>query len=219
MSSVRQIEPARRDLPIVSSDFTPDLVADLSARAAAHIEAVTGFTVTCDADAQLAADGIAEIATTKKLIDATRKAFLEPVNAEHDRIHAPFKAAMGLCDTARKALETPTTTYQLAKHAAQQKAMREATAAAAANNPVALTTALQSVQDSSPKKTAGVSFSAHWVAEITNPAAVPAEFLMTVPDTLMIQKHATGTPPDREPAPIAGVRFVLQTGSRVSGKR
>lgn len=219
MSRVRQLSPARRDLPIVSSDFTPELIADLSAKAEAHLAAVAGFTVTCDADAQLAADGIAEIATTKKLLDATRKSFLEPVNAEHDRIHAPFKAAMSLCDKAREALEQPTARYQLAKHKAQQEAMRLATAAAAANNPVALTTALQRVQDAAPTKTAGVSFSAYWVAEVFAPSLVPLEYQVTIPDAVKIQNHATGTPPDREPAPIAGVRFTLQTGSRVSGKR
>jgi hypothetical protein len=219
VSNVRQLSPLRRDLPIVSSSFTPELIADVAKRAQEHLDSTKGFEVTNDADAQLAADGMAEIAATKKELDATRKAFLEPVNAEHDRIQSPFKAAMDLCDKARKALEEPTARYQLAKRAAQQKAMREATAAAATGNAPALTTALNQVQAAAPTKTVGVSFSAYWVAEVFAPDLVPNDFLITVPDAEKIQKHATGTPPDREPTPIGGVRFRLETSSRVTGKR
>lgn len=219
MSSSKQISPARRDLPIVSSSFTPELIADITKRAADHLESVKGFEVKSDEDAQLAADGMAEIAATRKELDATRKAFLEPVNAEHDRIQKPFKAALDLCDAARKALETPTAKYQLAKRAAQQAAMREATKAAATGNAPALTTALNQVQAAAPTKTVGVSFSAYWVAEVFAPDLVPNDYLITVPDEEKIQRHATGTPPDREPTPIGGVRFRLETSSRVSGKR
>jgi len=217
MSSSRQLSPARADLPIVSSSFTEAMVSDLKAKALAHLNDVQGFVVTSDADAQLAAEGINDVAATKKLIDETRKAFLVPINAEHDRVHGPFKAAMDLCDSARKLLADPLGAYQLAKAQRQAAEMKAATVAAATGDATALTTALQGVAAAAPTKLKGVTVKAYWVAEVHAPDLVPHAFLC--PDLERIQKHALNTPPEQEPTPIGGVRFRLETGTRITGKR
>ena len=219
MARAKQLSPTAAELPIVSSSFTPEMVAELKARAMKHLAEVQGFECETAEEEALAAEGIAAIAATKKEIDATRKAFLVPINAEHDRVHTPFKEGMDLCDSAREILDKAVGRRRLREAAEQRAALAAATAAVKVNDTAALTTALQGVEAAAPRKLEGVSVIAKWEASVIAPELLLPAWTKTVPNFEKIDAHASACPPDREPDPIPGVRFTLVTSTRVSGKR
>lgn len=213
MAKVKQISPAPSELPIVKVDFDHDApsLRKLRADAMAELEAVQGLELTTEDDAQAAAEVLLSFAGTKKLAAEQSKEWLADLKAEEKRIRAPFKAIEDLCDAGRAIVDKAIGKFQLAKAAAQRKALAEATAAAKKDDSAGLTTALQKVSEAAPTKLQGVSVKAFWVAHVRAPDMVPHAYL--TPDLKKIGAHASAFAPDQEPTPIAGVVFTLETST------
>lgn len=208
---------SKRNLPpIVQSDFDPAALEPLKARALAELEGVQGVAVNDEDDAAYAAQALVSIAAVRKDCEKQSKEWLAPVNAEKDRIRKPFKAIEDLCDAARKLLDDAIGKFQLARALEQRRQLAAATEAVKADNSKALTTALQAVASNAPAVTKGVTVKAFWVATVTAPDLVPYEYL--APDLQKIGAHASACPAEREPTPIPGVQFKLETSTTVRTK-
>jgi hypothetical protein len=211
MSSSKQVSPAASDLPIVKVDFNPQALVPLKSRALEELEGVQGIELDTEDDAKAAAEVLLSIAGVKKDAVAQSKAWLAPLNAEHDRIRKPFKEIEDLCDAARGIVDKALGRFQLLRAQRQRAALAAATAAVKQDDAPALTTALQTVSAAAPVKLAGVTVKAFWVAEVFAPELVPHAYL--APDLKKIGAHASACPPEREPDPIGGVRYRLETST------
>lgn len=216
MSKSKQTSPAPSDLPIVKVDFNPQALEPLRSRALAELEGVQGIEIPDEETAKLAAETLVSIAAVRKDAAAQSKEWLAPLKAETERIRAPFKAIEDTCDAARLIVDKALGAFELAKAKALRAAQAAATKAIVEDSSQALTKALQTVQASAPTAMKGVSFKAYWVAEVFAPELVPHAYL--TPDLKKIGAHASACPPEREPEPIGGVRYRLETSSTVRTK-
>lgn len=211
MATSRQVSPAPADLPIVKVDFNPAALAPLQSRALAELEGVQGIVLADEDDARTAAECLLSIAGVRKDAAAQSKAWLAPLNTEHDRIRKPFKAIEDTCDAARGLVDKALGAFQLRRAQEQRAAMKAATEAVKADDAPALTAALQTVSAAAPVALKGVTVRARWVATVRAADLVPHAYL--APDLQKIGAHAAGFTPDQEPTPIAGVTFALETST------
>ena len=179
-------------------------------------ERVRTYKIADDAEEQEAADRLREVAGLEKdlaaLIAEAKRPFLD-VTQRIDRMVKAGKDDIAFC---RAALFSCIEAYRVTQAHARSEAQRTAQQEARARNTPALTTALQTMQDTAPQKLDGVGVKLVWRAEVVDVDAVPREWC--VPDERALSQHAAAAPgrANTPPAPIAGVRLTLGARGRVS---
>lgn len=179
----------------------------------AELDSVTGIEIHTDEDQAAAAECLLTVAALRKKVEAERKKQVTPINKEHARIQALFKPLLDLCDQTRALVSEASGAYALVQAQAQREEMARATKAVQTGDTAELTSALNAVSAAAPLATKGVTFKAFWRAEVVAPDLLPREYL--TPDLAKIGAHVKGVPADKEPDPIPGVRYVIETSSTV----
>ena len=145
-------------------------------------------------------------------VSAKKKETLAPLKEAEKRINDLFKPLLDKGAQLTSGIRKMLTDYELAKRAAQRKALEEAAQAASSPEPEALLTALEKVEEAAPTQLDGTSFTRKWVIKRIAEDLLPDEYW--TPDTKKIEAigkaHKGDTPPT-----VPGVIWVEELSSRV----
>lgn len=168
---------------------------------------------TNQAQVDIANEALKGVLRARDALEADRVEVTGPLHKTKAWIDAQYKPVRDTLDAAAKILRDKVGAFVLEQRREKDRQFALAQQAHAAGQHAAMAQALNqssAVQAAAP---AGTSVGEVWEAEVFNPAIVPHAFLC--PDLAKIGAHAADTPPDREPAPIPGVRFMKRITTTV----
>jgi hypothetical protein len=197
-------QPKKSPKPATPTEgpITPDLVSELDAQradVAAALAQLQDYTIDTHADLAMVSGILQDVVTRKDALQLKRDAIVKPISEGLANVRALFKGPIEALQAAEEMLK--------AKIDAGERALREqnakviaatSTAVQLGNEQAAAALASQIEPTHMP---AGVSFREVWDFEITDPAALPREFL--VPDEKLIRSAVSSL---KDQTTIPGVR-------------
>jgi hypothetical protein len=175
-------------------------------------------TITCDADSQFFGSYLQELIKQKKAFDNLWALYSAPLYEALDNLDKRLGYSVGLKNfkLLEAVLREKIKGYAIECEKRRQLALQAAAKAVAADNTKALTVALNAEKAAVAVQQKGVSVKPKWVAVVVAPDLVPHEYL--TPDLKKIQAHAAKFTCDQKPTEIAGVKYELDAGMRVTTK-
>lgn len=180
-----------------------------SARYLATLETVKGLQIADDADFAFVADLVKDAHANWKRLEERRTEITRPLLASKRKVDELFKPAQDALKQIEITLKGKIATYTEAQRAAQVEAMNVSAAQFAAGE-----TPTAPIPDVPTAKGVSVGRS-YWVAEVTDPEAVPRELCSPDAGKIACAIWYADTP-NTPPRAIPGLAFRLQTDVRVS---
>lgn len=195
----------------VTIEFNPLALQQEQDAASAELPLVQAVPIDSEAECAEAAEYLRDVLRRKDAVETMRRKATGPLNTALKEIRGWFKPTLDALEAVQQAVRAGIEAHQAKQLATRREAFQLAGEAAAARDIDAVGEALALA--TAPSTVQGVSFTQRWRAVVFAPDMVPYEYL--TPDIVKIQLHAAECPPERTPEPIAGVRFELETESRV----
>jgi len=177
------------------------------------LDMLGSYTIDSHHDMTLAADFLRDIKTKRNEIESGYKNVAAPINNILNRVRELIAPAKKAWTDAESLLRTKLSDAAVAENQRNQQHILEAAKAHAEG---------QDVSEHLDKMTTstdleGVSVKVVWVAVVDDLSVLPDEYVIRQPDLKKLKKYVEGFD-GKEPEPLAGVRFVQQAPSRVTGK-
>lgn len=192
----------------LSLAFDPAALQASHDKAAALLAALKGHTIQNDQELATVNQALRSLLKEKDATKEAKESVTKPWNQALTNFRAIFKPTETVQTQLEAVLKAMIGSYELQKNREYQALYAKATAAAQADNTVAMTEALVAASEAQPTKLAGTSVRHVWKARVISPDLIPHAFLM--PDLVAIQAHASACKADQTPEPIPGVKFELE---------
>ena len=144
---------------------------------------------------------IAAIPKTKAM-EARRKAIVAPFKSQASAVDKAFREPRRELERVDKMIRGRLAEAQTTRLAARSEALAQVTAEAQKGDHAAAQAALATAQATEAPAPPGVTYRYRWECKVTDPKAIPREFLCL--DVAKIKAHMSGS---GQPTPVAGLEF------------
>lgn len=199
---------------IIKADIPIDIISitTLHKQATTEHESLANQSIDNDQEASDANDYLRDWLQKLDGVTAKKKETLAPLKEAEKRINELFKPLLDKGAALTSGIRKMLTDYELAKRAAQRKALEEAAVAASSPEPEALLEALEKVEEAAPTQLDGTSFTRKWIVKRIAEDMLPDEYW--TPDVKKIEAVGKAHKSDSPPV-IPGVIFIEELSSRV----
>ncbi len=142
------------------------------------------------------------IAGIRKAMEARRKAIVAPFKSQASAVDKAFREPRRELERVDKMIRGRLAEAQTTRLAARSEALAQVTAEAQKGDHAAAQAALATAQATEAPAPPGVTYRYRWECKVTDPKAIPREFLCL--DVAKIKAHMSGS---GQPTPVAGLEF------------